>query len=176
MVGEEALIQAVLRLRVEAPDLTAAAAFAALEVEGMKVTKGDVKKACSKATKRAPPPKEKPASTEPQVPVASSAKQAKLAKAAAAELKAVETAMMQEQKRLRERWVDDGQGRAPPTESKAFIQFATGRALSGARDEDEALSKERMEVMPARVAPSATRAQSSPCVVPPRRTSPRSTG
>ena len=43
------------------------------------------------------------------------------------------------------RRVSDGVGGAPPTDSKAFIQYVTGRALSGAIDEGETLSQERLE-------------------------------
>ena len=106
---------------------------------------------------------------------ASSKQKIKAAKAATEALKAAESAMMSSQKVLRDKvgtsrsnttpshpachsralrsrvpgspaqWMFDGQGGAPPSDTKAFIQLATARAVSGTLDVGESVSKERVD-------------------------------
>ena len=103
-MDEEALIEAVLRVRLTGAE-TAAQAHAALEGEGLEVTMSQVKKASSKATKRLG---EQPAPAVTELSKPSAAKETKLAKQAAsqekaknAELKSAENAMMEAHPKLR---------------------------------------------------------------------------
>ena len=146
MSSEEQLIEAVMALRLEdgGAALTVAQLHSALEKSGVSASVSEVKKAASKASKRAPKQEEASAVQE-TAPVAVSKSQAKAAKVFEQKMKAAEAAMMEEQKRLRDRWIHDGTGKAPPHEGKAFIQFVTGRALAGALEPEEELCKERIE-------------------------------
>ena len=143
-VDEEALIAHVIRVKCASGEsLTAAQVHAALTVEGLEVAAKDVKKACSKAAKRLDPSMQDAAVVE--AAAAPSKQQLKAAKVAADSLKAAEAAMMNSQKALRDRWMFDGVGGAPPSDSKGFIELATARAISGTLAPEEVLSKERVE-------------------------------
>ena len=169
---EEKLIEAVLRLRVEAPEAeTAAQILAALEAEGHgDLCLGAVKKAASKATKRAGPPPQKPAAPAAAPEISSEAKaernakaKAKAEKLKAAELKAAENAMMDAQRRLRiaKGSGDDGGAVQVQGGIELFIQQITTKALSGILEPgDEAVLAQRIEVHAALDPPASTRAAS----------------
>eukprot|EP00966_Prymnesium_polylepis_P260605 6019426-Prymnesium_polylepis.3 len=145
MAEEEALIQAVTNLRLEGgAAFSVAELHAALEKNGVVATAGEVKKAASKAAKRAPKAAPAAAPTVAVEPATNSKAASKASKLFDQKMKAAESAMMEEQKRLRDRWLsgDGVAGNVAPREGKAFIQWATGRALAGALDPDEELCKE----------------------------------
>ena len=116
---EAALIEAVRRVKAASPELTAAQVLSALENEGMNVTLSQVKKAASKASKQAP----KKVETAIAAPAPTPGSKAQTKKGAAAEsaLKAAESAMMAEQKKLRDYWINTGEGRVPPHEGKGAL-------------------------------------------------------
>jgi len=149
VANEEALIESCIRIRLASTEaLTPAQVHAALISEGVAVEAGAVKKACSKATKRMASANPAAATSAPASAAeseASSKQKLKAAKAATEALKAAESAMMSSQKVLRDKWMFDGQGGAPPSDTKAFIQLATARAVSGTLDVDESVSKERVD-------------------------------
>ena len=150
---EEALILAVLRVRTELAAHSASEAFQALESEFDGLTLSQVKKACSKASKRSKAvptaTKEPPAAAEPAEPSKRKAKEAaRQEQAAAAELKAAESEMMDAQRRLRAA-KSGGDITAEVTISgtiEDFIQQATARAIAGKLEPgDDAVLKERIE-------------------------------
>ena len=147
---EEALIQAVLRVRLAGAG-TAAECHAAIAAEEAfaDVTLAQVKKAAGKATKRtAKEEAAKPAAAAAPAPV-SEAKQAKQAKAQAAELKSAENAMMDAQRRLRAaKSGGDMTAMAVTIDGtvEEFIQQATMKAMAGILDAgEERFLKERIE-------------------------------
>ena len=148
-MDEEALIEAVLRLRAaSAEPLSVAQLHAALVAEGADAEMGPVKKAASKAAKRAAA-----AGTAPEVPAAAaeasanpSNKELKAAKAAADSLKAAEGCMMKAQKRLQNRHMLSRSALESGEDlDKAAIERAVKRAISGALDPGETVSRERFE-------------------------------
>jgi len=155
MSTEEELIQNVIRIKsasVEA--LTVAQVHAALVAEGVQVELAPVKKAASKAAKRVGEqpvvaPAVAPAASEP-----TAAKQAKLAKQAAAqekakaaEIKSAENTMMEAHRKLR--GAKTGDPSAPVTitgSAEDFVQQVTTRAITGILEEGDArFLKERIE-------------------------------
>ncbi len=155
-MDEEQLIEAVIRVRSELAASSPAEALKALEGEFDGLTLSQVKKACSKASKRtgkaapAAATKESPAA-EPAEPVRSKRKEkaaARQEQAAAAELKSAESEMMEAQRRLRAAKSGDAMT-AEVTISgtvEDFIQQATARAIAGKLEPgDEAVLKERIE-------------------------------
>ena len=150
-MDEEALIEAVLALRRDGKADSAAQALAALQADGKHadLTLSQVKKACSKATKRQPKSVEAPPSenTAPDTNTAGGAKQAKQAKAAVSAMKAAETAMMRAQRLLRLKKAEDdvfaeeARFSAIVGESdrgEAFIQQCSGRALAASLEDGDA--------------------------------------
>lgn len=147
---EDALIEAVIRVRAEDVAESAAQVMQVLEKEGMNLTLSQVKKACSKASKRVGPAVAAAAPAVSQPPITSQPSektQARQAKLAAAELKAAETAMMDAQRKLRA--AKAGDISAPVTISgtaEAFIQQATSQAITGTlQPGDSEVLKERIE-------------------------------
>ncbi len=136
---EDALIEAVLRVRTAGGAESAAQVLAVLEGEGLNVTLSQVKKACSKASKRtggvkAPAPA--PQAAE-EGTATMSGKQAKAAarekNAAVAELKAAESIMMEAHRKLRAAKAGGDEHLASVTISgsvQEFIQQATTRAIA----------------------------------------------
>jgi hypothetical protein len=155
-MDEEALIAAVLRIRaVSAEPLSVAQVHAALVAEGADVEMGPVKKAASKATKRAAvagagagagaggagaPPAVQPEALSTQKP---SNKELKAARAAAESLKVAESCMMKAQKRLQNRHLLNASGGEEL--DQAAVARAVSRAISGALDAGETVSRERFE-------------------------------
>jgi len=133
LADDEALIEAVLRVRVDQPGLTAAEVHAALVAEGNAgLELPRVKKAASKATKRQAkaPPAATGAPAPAEAPI-SSKKSEKAAKAAEATMKAAETFMMEANRNLRLALGDDEYSAAIQTSDRGekFIQHVTERAL-----------------------------------------------
>lgn len=142
-MDEEALIAAVLRVRVSAPESSAAQVKEALAAEGHgDLTLSQVKKACSKASKRNPrvAGADAPAQQE-QVPT-KSRREEKAEKAAEEALKSAERAMIVAQRRAH-----NAGGAPPPMQSDDFIKWATGRALTGMLDArmNEVANEQRLE-------------------------------
>jgi len=153
-MDEEALIEAVLRVKLGGASMTAAQVHGILEGEGNVVTLSQVKKAASKAAKRVGEqpvvaPAVAPAASEP-----TAAKQAKLAKQAAAqekakaaEIKSAENTMMEAHRKLR--GAKTGDPSAPVTitgSAEDFVQQVTTRAITGILEEGDArFLKERIE-------------------------------
>ncbi len=142
-MDEEALIAAVLRVRVSAPESSAAQVKEALAAEGHgDLTLSQVKKACSKASKRNPrvAGADAPAQQE-QVPT-KSRREEKAEKAAEEALKSAERAMIVAQRRAH-----NAGGAPPPMQSDDFIKWATGRALTGMFDArmNEVANEQRLE-------------------------------
>jgi len=153
-MDEEQLIEAVLRVKLTGVDSTPTALHAALVAEGHEVELSQVKKAASKATKRAARAGTLESAPAPAPPAASRAptaneskKQAKQEKQAAAELKAAQAAMMEAQRKLRA--VKSGGADMAVTikgTAEEFVQKITAKALSAVlEDDDEKHLKERME-------------------------------
>lgn len=155
---EEALINAVLRVRVTQPNLTAAETHAVLsaEPEFAEVPLPAVKKAAGKATKRAAkeaaaaPPAAKKADAAPAPPpVLSSAKQAKQQKAQATELSSAQSGMMDAQRRLRAAKSGGDAAAMAVTVNmpiEQFIQQISTKAMAGLLDPgEERFLKERVE-------------------------------
>jgi hypothetical protein len=145
-MDEEALISRVLSLRAASTEpLTAAQLHAALTDEGLELEFSAVKKAASKAAKRAPETMAASASPAPETgPPTTSKKAEKAAKATAEALKAAETLMLNTQKRLQNRHLLNAAGGTLPTD-KAFIERAALRAITGSLDAGETVSRERVE-------------------------------
>ena len=150
---EAELIESVVRLRSADGSLTTTQIHAAL---GPELDFGLVKKAVSKATKRmaqqgsalpeAPVvvPVPKPASGVDDQAAKPSKQAMKKAAAVAEALKAAEVSMMTALKaRYQERWMVALHGTA--AETKAFIDRAAMLAISGTLEQDEGLSKERVD-------------------------------
>lgn len=143
--AEEALILAVIRLKQGDAALTVAQLHEALAKEGIEAAAAQVKKANSKATKRMATAAASAPAPEPQAAAAtSSKKEQKAQKALADAMKAAEAHMMAAQTRMRDRWLADGVGKAPPSEGKMLVQYATTRALTGVLENKEVLSMERL--------------------------------
>lgn len=146
-MDEEALIAAVLRVRVSAPESSAAQVKEALAAEGHgDLTLSQVKKACSKASKRNPrvAGADAPAQQE-QVPSkvpTKSRREEKAEKAAEEALKSAERAMI-----VAQRSAHNAGGAPPPMQSDDFIKWATGRALTGMLDArmNEVANEQRLE-------------------------------
>lgn len=138
MAVEDDLIEAVLRVRVSGAVESAAQVFAALEAEGLRCTLPEVKKACSKASKRtgstgaAAVPL---ASSEPETVVPSKKKEKQAAKQAAtdaATLKSAEQTMMDRQRQLRLAKAGARNGEVTISGTvEEFVQYCTMKALSG---------------------------------------------
>jgi len=146
---EEELIESVLRIKLaSSTTLTAAQVHAALTAEGSGATFAQVKKAASKAAKRAPTAGadvQAAALADPPKPDAPRSKQ-ELKKSAALEegLKSAQVAMMGALKALHaERWMVALHGR--PQDTKDFVDRAAALALSGLLEKGEAISRERVE-------------------------------
>ena len=147
------MISAVLRIRADsALQLTNAQLHAALVAEGADVEVSAVKKAASKAAKRTAATTDgSMAITPAETPAAVSKpsnKELKAAKASADAFKAVEGTMMKAVRRLQNRHLlssasASGDGSAPL--DKASIDRAVTRAISGALDAGETVSRERFE-------------------------------
>ena len=148
-MDEEALIASVLRLRVNGESV--AQVHAMLESEGADVTLPQVKKACSKASKRTgstAPPAAAAVAAAPAADAASEDKKAaKKAKAAAAALKAAESAMLDTQRRLKlAKDPDEMNAQVPRHQMEAFIQRQTKLAVSGLLGPGDAnVLKDRIE-------------------------------
>lgn len=136
-LDEEALIEAVVRIRTAGTAESAAQVHAALTAEGVEASVSDVKKAASKAAKRvgglaskqqAPAPAPAAAPVNPEK-AAKAAKKAE--KQANAELKAAEQDMMQAQRKLRAAKSDNSEGAVTiDGDPQKFIQAITMRALA----------------------------------------------
>lgn len=148
-MDEEALIASVLRLRVNGESV--AQVHAMLESEGANATLPQVKKACSKASKRTGstvPPAAAAVAVAPAADAASEDKKAaKKAKAAAAALKAAESAMLDTQRRLKlAKDPDEMNAQVPRHQMEAFIQRQTKLAVSGLLGPGDAnVLKDRIE-------------------------------
>ena len=154
-IEEEALIEAVMRVRSAGAE-TAAACHEALVLEApfAALTLSQVKKAASKATKRSakepkPPAETAAAKAAAAPPVVNEAKVAKQAKAQATELKSAENAMMDAQRRLRAAKSGGDMGAMAVTVTgtiETFIQQVTAKAMKGVLDPgEERYLKERVE-------------------------------
>lgn len=141
-MDEEALIEAVLRIRASSGEkLTAALVHEKLAAEGVVVELSALKKAASKASKRAPQSIEAPV----QSTAKGSGKELKAAKKAAELLKVAASTMMKSNVRLRDRHMLSTYHSEPPADPKAFIEQAVSRAISGVMAADETVSKKRVE-------------------------------
>tara|TARA_B110001452_G_scaffold34290_1_gene26455 strand:- start:4656 stop:5405 length:750 start_codon:yes stop_codon:yes gene_type:complete len=134
---EDALIEAVIRVRLAGESV--ADVHAKLSSEFPAATTGEVKKACSKATKRtggvlpaaAPATSETAATTETKTE-AQTKKEAKKAKMAADALKAAQSAMLDSQRKLKlAKDPDTIAAQIPAAQMDAFMQRATKLAVSG---------------------------------------------
>lgn len=154
-LDEEALIEAVLRVR-QAGAATAAVAevHTSLVDEGYEVTLSQVKKACSKATKRAGGLTATAPAAAPPLNLPSAKQLAKQEKAAAAKMKAdasalksAENEMMETQRRLRAARDGSEDGAVTITgTAEDFVQKATMMALAGKLEPgDERVLRERIE-------------------------------
>jgi len=147
-MDEEALIAAVIRIRAGSEPLTNSQVHAALTADGFEVDLSAVKKAASKAAKRTGSTVALPAPAPAAEPSKPSNKELKAAKSAAESLKAAESAMARAVRRLQNRHLlssasASGQGGEPLDE--AAIDAAVARAISGALDEGQSVSRERFE-------------------------------
>ena len=152
---EDQLIEAVLRVRESIGNVSAGQMHAALTEQGVKVTMPQVKKACSKATKRVGVPAAQataPAAEPPAEPSAAKlakqeAKQKAKMKADAAALKAAENDMMEAQRKLRVARSGSKEEAVTITGSaEEFIQKITGLALAATlEDGDTRCMRERVE-------------------------------
>ena len=139
MLTEEELIEAVVRVKLSAPDSSAAEVLKALENEGVTgLNASTVKKACSKAAKRGvvTPKAEATSKVDTETEskeVKESKSQLKQAKAHAAALKAAERAMMDAQRALQCAKYGQHAGAAAHINGtiEEFIQKITAQALAG---------------------------------------------
>lgn len=151
-MDDEALIAAVLALRRDSKAETAVQAFAALQVggENAELTLSQVKRACSKATKRHPKTAEASENAAPETN-SGSAKQAKQQKQTVSAMKAAETAMMRAQRLLRLKKAEDDvfaeetrfSAIMGSDRGEAFIQQSSGRALSAQLEDGDATCLEQ---------------------------------
>jgi len=142
---EDELIEAVLRIkRASEEPLTAAQVHAALAAENVTCELKEVKKAASKAAKRAPPTTTAATESEPPKPQAPSKQSLKKEAAMATALKSAEMAMQWAQKAYHEEsWMVALHGNTE--ETKAFIDRAAACAISGLLFDGEIVCKERVE-------------------------------
>ena len=149
-MDEEALIAAVIRVRLEGE--TPKQVHEKLVGEGLECSAGDVKKACSKASKRGetgivvaqPPAAEAapPVESKRAAKMAAAKEQQKLS-----EIKAAEQAMMEAQRLLKAKKTGDPNAAITiDGTAEAFIQRVTARALSAALEPgDKEFLKERID-------------------------------
>ena len=145
-MDEATLIAHVVRLRA-ATEMTAKEVHAALTAEGATCTFGEVKKACSKASKQGLTSME-PVMAPTAAAVPSEKQAAKAAKAATSTMKAAESHMMDTCRRLRLAMGDDEYSAAVATSDRGekFIQSVCATALEAKLPvEQQKAIKERVD-------------------------------